>query len=115
MQSFTLSLSDYLILRAAAQNMQDRQERLLFDLAGEKRKPIIDNIINLDLAISRCNRRECSFTAVECALLTKALELYQDVLPQSSNAHGMIPSLFSMLSMLLEETQAEEGIYLIQA
>jgi hypothetical protein len=62
----------------------------------------LENIINIDLVISRCNRRESSFTADECKLLIAAVVNYRGILPQSSrNALTAIPLLLEKLAAII--------------
>lgn len=98
----TLSLRDYLLLRAAAQKLQEKYECDLKQCPESIRTKSIENIMNLDLVISRCNRRECSFTTDEYRLLIAAVVNYSGILPPSSkNAHIAIPLLLEKLATLI--------------
>ena len=110
MESMAFTLADYMILRAAAQKYQEKQETMLKGASGAARRKVLENIINLDLAISRCDRRECSFTLIECAMLTDALQHYRGILPESSeSAHLMIPVLFRKLAALCDQMRLEDA------
>jgi hypothetical protein len=104
-----LSIRDYLILRAAAQKLQEKYECDLRQCPEAMRTKSLENIINLDLVISRCNRRECSFTLDECKLLIAAVVNYRGILPQSSkNAHTAIPYLLEKLAALIMMIYSEQ-------
>lgn len=101
LNTVAFTLPDYLILRAAAQRYQEKHEAMLRQSSGPARKTILENIIDLDLAISRCNRRECTFTPAERGLLAEAVLFYRGVLPESSReAHRLIPGVLEKLAAL---------------
>ena len=112
MNIIAFTLPDYLILRAAAQKTLEKQEALLRQSSGAVRKNILESIIDLDLAISRCNRRECSFTVIECGLLAEAVEYYRSILPIScGDAHRLIPLVLEKIEALRREVSEEDGEY----
>jgi hypothetical protein len=97
-----LSPRDYLILRAAAQKLQEKYENDLKQCPESMRTKSLESIIDLDLVISRCKRRECSFTADECRLLIAAVVNYRGIIPQSSkNAHDALPLLLEKLAAFI--------------
>jgi hypothetical protein len=97
-----LSHRDFLILRAAAQKLQEKYECDLKQCPESMRTKSLESIIDLDLVILQCKRRECSFTADECKLLIAAVVNYRGILPQSSkNAHTAIPLLLEKLAAII--------------
>lgn len=104
----TLSLRDYLILRTAAQRLQEKYTFDLRQCPESMRLKSLESIYSLDQVILRCVRRECSFTADECRLLMAAVVNYRGILPQSSkNAHAAIPLLLEKLSILIMAVYSE--------
>lgn len=103
-----LSLEDFLVLRASAQRFQEKYECDLRQCSESMRAKNIEKIINLDMAISRCNRRENSFTPAECKLLIAAVEYYRGILPQSSqNAHLIITILLEKLAAYIFKIRSD--------
>lgn len=103
-----LSHRDYLILRTAAQKLQEKYECDLRQCPESMRAKSLENITDLDYVILRCKRRECSFTADECRLLMAAVVSYRGILPQSSkNALAAIPILLEKLAAIITAVFSE--------
>lgn len=106
-----LSIRDYLVLRTAAKRLREKYESDLRHCPEPMRTMSLESIINLDLVISRCNKRECSFTADECKLLMAAVINYRGILPQScENAHLIILLLLEKLKALTMMIDSEKEL-----
>jgi hypothetical protein len=104
----TLSIRDYLILRAAAQKLQEKYESDLKQCPESMRLKSLESIIKLDLVILRCSRKECSFTTDECRLLIAAVVNFHGILsPNSKKAHAAIPILLEKLAAIIMATFTE--------